>query len=182
MALCREAQDVREERLASDCSPASLHSSLPHVLALCDISASMHKMTQVDFYILESTQDDVSRLACRLTEKAWKEGNRIFIHTSSEAAAAALDKLLWTFRQGSFIPHALASEVDDTVSISIGQGEAPTQPAEVLINCGDNIPAFFNHFDRVLEAVAGDDDSLQAGRARYRDYQTREITPIIHKI
>ncbi len=139
-------------------------------------------MTQVDFYILEKSREDGARLACRLAEKAWKEGNTVFIHTPSEAAAAQLDKLLWTFSQGSFVPHALATEQDEAVSVFIGQGEKPTRATEVLVNCGDGIPDFFAHFERVLEPVAGDDDSLRAGRARYRDYQAREISPIIHKL
>ncbi len=165
----------------NDGSPANARATLRHPCRR-GISASIHKMTQVDFYILESKQDDAVRLACRLAEKAWKEGNTVFIHTSSEAAAAQIDKLLWTFSQGSFVPHALAVEQDNTVSVCVGQGAAPSQAAEVLVNCGDGIPDFFSHFKRILEPVAGDDDSLQAGRSRYRDYQTREITPIIHKL
>jgi len=65
-------------------------------------------MTQVDFYILsDETGTARALLACRLTEKAWKQGHRVYINTASPQQLADLDDLLWTFRAGSFIPHGV---------------------------------------------------------------------------
>ena len=64
-------------------------------------------MAQVDFYIL-GRADEHSRLilACKLAEKAWRLENSIHIHTMSRADAERLDELLWTFRDGSFVPQS----------------------------------------------------------------------------
>ena len=61
---------------------------------------------RVDFYILAAA-DSAARLrfACRLAEKAYHLKHRVHLHTASAAAAADVDDLLWTFRQGSFVPH-----------------------------------------------------------------------------
>ncbi|MBI6634216.1 DNA polymerase III subunit chi, partial [Pseudomonas paralactis] len=49
-------------------------------------------MTQVDFYILPSA-DPLARLdfACKLTEKAWRMGHRIYLHCSDAAQRDELD-------------------------------------------------------------------------------------------
>ena len=49
-------------------------------------------MTQVDFYILPSA-DPSARLdfACKLTEKAWRMGHRIYLHCSDAAQRDDLD-------------------------------------------------------------------------------------------
>ena len=45
-------------------------------------------MTKVDFYILPSA-DPSARLdfACKLTEKAWRMGHRIYLHCSDAGSA-----------------------------------------------------------------------------------------------
>ncbi|MEA2080825.1 MAG: DNA polymerase III subunit chi, partial [Pseudomonadota bacterium] len=65
-------------------------------------------MTQVDFYLLQddSAQNRIS-FACRLADKAYRLGNRVFIHTESAEQSRRLDDLLWTFQQNSFVPHAI---------------------------------------------------------------------------
>ncbi len=66
-------------------------------------------MTRVNFYLLEGSGERACELfACRLAEKAYRMTHRTFIHTPSAAAAGKVDDLLWTFRDGAFVPHTLA--------------------------------------------------------------------------
>ena len=100
-------------------------------------------MTRVDFYILPGGDPHDRRvLACKLTEKAWRQGMKVHIHTRSDAEAEILDKLLWTFRQGSFIPHqkttASAAERED-INVLIG-GEAPAGFRDLVINLSLELP------------------------------------------
>ena len=63
-------------------------------------------MTRVDFYVVSDASPEARlQVAARLTEKAQRQGHSLFINTSSESEAEALDELLWTFRPASFIPH-----------------------------------------------------------------------------
>ena len=71
-------------------------------------------MTQVDFYILESDSEDARlRLACRIVDKATQQDQHVFINSSSDSEAQKLDELLWTFSQGSFIPHKIVRQAGD---------------------------------------------------------------------
>jgi len=61
---------------------------------------------RIDFYVLPDQKDNGrALLACRLADKAYSLGHTVYVLAGSEAQAAALDDLLWTFRQDSFIPH-----------------------------------------------------------------------------
>lgn len=64
---------------------------------------------RVDFYVLAGPKPAARlRFACRLAEKAYRLDHRVHLQTGSAAEAEQLDELLWTFRQGSFVPHELA--------------------------------------------------------------------------
>jgi len=130
-------------------------------------------MTKVDFYILENPTAQ-QQFVCRLAEKAWQRGHRVFIHTANVAQSRQLDDLLWTFRDGSFLPHSLDDAADaDRVSVHIGHSGEPQHHDDVLINLNREVPLFFSRFSRVAEVVAGDEQDKQAGRERFRFYRDR---------
>ena len=63
-------------------------------------------MTEVDFYILGDAGDEPAlRTACRLTQKAWDEGLRVYVLLRTDDEATRMDDMLWTFQQDSFLPH-----------------------------------------------------------------------------
>jgi DNA polymerase-3 subunit chi len=141
-------------------------------------------MTQVDFYILDDPAADArQRFACRLAEKAWQQGNRVYIHTGDPALSSHMDDLLWTFRQGSFVPHGLDEDAEaDEAGVHIGHGEEPRHHDEVLINLGSEIPLFFSRFRRVAEVVDADEENRRAGRERFRFYRDRGYPLESHSI
>lgn len=104
-------------------------------------------MTEIFFYILEDEAANATAyFTCRLTEKAHGEGHRVFIHVADTAQAAALDDMLWQFRQGSFVPHATLEALttdDDLTPVVIGTGEPPAGFDDVLINAGGEVGLFF---------------------------------------
>ena len=65
--------------------------------------------TKIDFYILPSAEPS-ARLdfACKLTEKAWRLGHRVYLHCSDIAQREDLDARLWRFKGESFVPTALS--------------------------------------------------------------------------
>lgn len=141
-------------------------------------------MTHVSFYILTDEQADAQlRFACRLAEKAHGEGHRLYLRVDDAQTGEQLDKLLWTFRQGSFVPHALLSNLaakDDPTPVVIGSGEPPLQLDGVMVNLGSDVPGFFSRFERTLEVVAP--AQRAAARQRYRFYQDRGYPLQTHQI
>ena len=132
-------------------------------------------MTQVDFYVLEqNSSQDKYFLCCRITEKAWKSGNRVMIQAGSEEEARHLDNLLWTFRDQSFIPHSLLPDAElETTPVVIGWGTDARGENDVLINLGKNIPEFFSSFRRVIEVVDSDPGTRETSREHFRYYRDR---------
>ena len=132
-------------------------------------------MTQVDFYILdEQAAGNRYLLACRLAEKIYHQGLRIFIHTESPEEARHMDRLLWTFRQGSFVPHATLEKADPvSTPIIIGSSGEAGEENDVLINLAPQVPNFFSRFKRVVELIDREAKVKTAGRERFRFYRDR---------
>jgi len=141
-------------------------------------------MTQVDFYILKDTQPQACSLfTCKLTEKAYKKGHQVFINTQSDQQLKQLDDLLWTFRDGSFLPHAVyTGAAADAQPILLGNAAAPETASDVLVNLSNDIPSFFSRFSRVAELVGGDEVQRATARERYRFYKDRGYTLSTHNI
>ena len=139
-------------------------------------------MAQVDFYVLDKF-DEHSRytLACKLAEKAWRLENTIHIHTMSQADAERLDELLWTFRDGSFVPHELVSS-GNPAPVSIGYDSNTIESRDLLINLCDEIPAFAATFHRIAELVTSEENCRQKSRERYAIYRDQGHTLEMHKI
>ncbi len=114
----------------------------------------------------------VALLACRLTEKAFLLGHGVYIQAVSEEQTQVLDNLLWTFKQGSFLPHARHPDSEGrTAPILVGHGAEPPTSAQVLINLGTEIPASYQRFERVAELVGPDAVARQQARQRFRAYR-----------
>lgn len=139
---------------------------------------------RVDFYVL-SAADDAARLrfACRLTEKAYHLQHRVHLHTDSPSDAARLDDLLWTFRQGSFVPHEIMREGQPALSpVTIGTGAVPPPPADLLINLAGDVPPFADGYGRIAEIIAGPEAERARGRHRFRHYKQAGREPVTHSI
>ena len=81
--------------------------------------------TEIYFYHLERrTLDDVLPT---LLEKSLKRGWRAAVQAASEERVEALDTLLWTYRQESFLPHGTARD-----------GRAALHP--IYLTAGDDNP------------------------------------------
>lgn len=149
-------------------------------------------MTKVDFYILDGVGASRPEVyLCRLLEKIYLKGHRCYIYQPEPSAAKQLDQLLWTFREGSFIPHQQQSSrsVEQTDQskllnvITIGTEQpADHDDDDVLINMALEVPEFFGRFQRLVEIVGNNTEQKNASRSRYRYYRDRGYPLGTHKI
>jgi DNA polymerase-3 subunit chi len=141
-------------------------------------------MTRVDFYSLkQGSGGDRFLLTCQLVERIFGEGRRIFIHVPSGEEARHLDRLLWTYRQQSFLPHGLMAEADPALTpILIGHEGNPGEEDQVMINLGTEVPSFFARFERLAEPIDHDPAVRAAGRERYRYYRDQGYPLHHHEI
>ncbi len=143
-------------------------------------------MSQIrtDFYLLSGNQADaVWLLACRLLEKAYLRGHRIFVYCDSKADAEHLDELLWTFKIDSFIPHHLQGEgPEPPPPVQIGYDTEPRGFNDILLNLSSSVPSFFTRFRRIIEIIADDDTAKDNGRQHYRHYRRHACALHTHQI
>ena len=152
-------------------------------------------MTKIDFYITNiNTLDDYWNFACRLTEKAFRKQCDVYLHTANEEHMAAVDKLLWTFRPNSFLPHSseISSEISAEMSNKANEDNSkidsaasatgeilvacsgdPRDHHDVLVNLTEQTPECFSRFTRVAEVVMGTDEAKAKSRQRYKYYRDR---------
>ena len=152
-------------------------------------------MTRIDFYILATdTADSQLRLACRIVAKAVQRRQHVFVNAANATDAGTLDNLLWTFSQGSFIPHVVAGQHkaaggDEPVVIGIANSHASADPPDeagehwdLMINLANDVPGFFSRYARVAEVVDADPARRDQGRQRYRFYRERGYTLNTHRV
>lgn len=140
-------------------------------------------MARVDFYVLrQGGEENRWRFACRLADKAYKLDNSIHILAPDQTVAERLDELLWTWHDGSFVPHELVP-ASSGAPVTIGQLFVTRDvAADLLINLCDAVPDTIDAFPRVAEIVTSDEQTRRAGRARYSGYRDRGHTVETHKL
>jgi len=136
------------------------------------VNAGGDFVTRIDFYVIaEDAPNATAVTACRLVEKAHAKGHRVYLHAESDEQARAVDTLLWTFRQNSFIPHEFYGSRDgEWVPVLVGCHPDPQVEPEVLVNLAPTVPAFFSRFRRLVELVGADPDARRRSRERFRYY------------
>jgi DNA polymerase-3 subunit chi len=142
-------------------------------------------MARVDFYLLAAAGESSRQLfACRLAEKAYRLQHTVHIQAADRQHARQLDDLLWTFRDGSFVPHELV-ETDSGAGgapVTIGVGAAEIRPGDLLINLTDAVPERLDSFPRVAEIVTSDEDCRQKSRRRFADYRSQGHSLQTHEL
>lgn len=142
-------------------------------------------MTRVDFYILPDADEDRRQVyLCRLVDKAYRLGHRVWIHVPEATRAAALDDRLWSFNQGSFLPHerAGAEDADPDCPVVLAEAGEPGDARELLVNEDAEVPAFFTRFERVAEVINQDEETRRRGRERYAFYRDGGHELHYHKV
>ena len=138
---------------------------------------------RVDFYLLAKSQPkDCWLLACRLLEKAYQRGHRVFVYCETADDAILLDELLWTYKDDSFIPHTLQGEGSPSPVIQIGYGDNADNFNDILINMSTSIPAFHIRFQRIMEIVLDQDSAKEISRQHYRTYRNQQCELHTHSI
>lgn len=139
---------------------------------------------RVDFYLLANDQPNAHWLvACRLLEKAYFKGHRVFVYCANQRDAELLDDLLWSFKDDSFIPHNLQGEgPEPPPPIHIGYGKEPRGFNDILLNTTDTIPPFYTKFKRVIELVMNSEEKKEQSRMRYKEYRAKGCALYTHDI
>ena len=139
-------------------------------------------MARADFYILKGAATS-ARFSCSIANKAWSQGNSVYIMVNDTDEAHKIDDLLWTYQDVSFLPHARIDELDDReTSVVIGWPGTTPLEADVIINLTESVPECVTQYQRVIEIVAENSRHRDQGRQRYKRYREMGFDMFNHNI
>jgi DNA polymerase-3 subunit chi len=141
---------------------------------------------RVDFYVLKSSAAQQRwAFACRLAEKAYLKDLKIVIVNDTLADARALDELLWTFNERSFVPHKVCLDeqsLDPATPVHLVL-ESPAIPAaDLLVNLAPRLPTQLQRYQRIAEIIDADEERRRQGRERFKAYRDLKFTLETHQI
>lgn len=142
--------------------------------------------SRVDYYLLDTVEPQaLAYYTCRLLNKAFQAGLRIFVLTASPAQSQLMDGLLWTSSDANFIPHALVDTAEagnPLTKICIGHELANAQGFAMLVNMQTAQIIQGEQFDRVAELVSADPAAKSAARKRYAAWRATGAEQNLHPI
>jgi DNA polymerase-3 subunit chi len=123
------------------------------------------------------------------TSRLLRKVNAAGMRTMAVADAATLGQLdiaLWGVSQTDFVPHTGPEGAESVLKRSAvllvpGQPNDSAQCA-VLVNLGEEIPAIFDQFERVIEVVSTHDDDRALARERWKHYTRLGYTIARHDL
>jgi DNA polymerase-3 subunit chi len=124
------------------------------------------------------------RLASREAEKAYLAKQRVVVFSDDAALLPKFDELLWTFGDGTFVPHDVVTRdgAPCDAAVALTTGPLPADHSDVLINLGATVPAFADKFARIAEFLDGRPEVRAAGRERFKVYRGKSIEPQTHNV
>ena len=141
---------------------------------------------RVDFYVLKSAAARQRwAFACRLTEKAYLKDLKIVIVNDTLAEAQALDELLWTFNERSFVPHKVCLDEqsqDPATPVHLVLESAAIPAADLLVNLAPRLPTQLQRYQRIAEIIDADEERRRQGRERFKAYRDLKFTLETHQI
>ena len=125
-------------------------------------------MTEILFYHLEN--QPLERVIPVLLEKTLQRGWRAVVETGSRERAEALDATLWTYRDDSFLPHAIAGEPNDGEQpILITTDAGNPNAANVRFFVDRAVPKSADGYQRIVYLFSGHDpDAVAEARIAWK--------------
>lgn len=131
-------------------------------------------MTEVSFYHLLHTP--LERALPKLIEKVLESGARAVIRTGSAERAEALNSVLWTYDQDSFVPHGTARDGNaEEQPVWITPEDENPNGADILVLTDGAVAADITGYRRCLEMFDGrDETAVTDARRRWTDYKAAD--------
>lgn len=126
-------------------------------------------MTRVEFVKLE--RPERAAVLCELADEFFMQGQRVLVVVQDENQGVTLDRFMWTWRKGSFVPHVYDNGAVDCIDepVVITSREENPNGARVLVQGRPCTADFVRQFDLAIDfAELYDEDLKMASRQRYK--------------
>jgi len=123
-----------------------------------------------------------ARHLCELADEFFAQGYRVLVLVEDDNQGVTLDRFMWVWKKGSFLPHAYDNGtlecLDEPVVITAREENA--NGAQVLIAGRQCALEFARQFQVVIDFAAVYDEELRAvARERFRAYREAGFAPVM---
>ena len=131
-------------------------------------------MTEIWFYHLE--QQTLDQVLPNLLEKTLQRGWRAVVQSGSQERLKAIDALLWTYREDSFLPHGTRRDGDPAMQpIYLTEEEENPNAADIRFFIEGAPIGSAEGYQRVVYLFdGGDGHALDNARAAWKDVKASE--------
>jgi DNA polymerase-3 subunit chi len=134
-------------------------------------------MSKKNVLFLELATANKNSFVCDVAEKLYGDGKSITIFCKEINTATLLDRLLWSWKQDSFIPHSVINEpqdfIEESVILTTNLNFKPQTDALILFN-----PApedYFSQYSFIIDfAEVYDNQKRLESRERYKKLRDNE--------
>ncbi|MFO7982492.1 MAG: DNA polymerase III subunit chi [Desulfuromonadales bacterium] len=129
-------------------------------------------MTRVDFVRLKKPEK--ARHLCELAERYFQKGQRSLVSVLDDNQGVTLDRFMWTWKKGSFVPHCFDNGAVECLEdpVAIVTEESNPNNASILIMGKPLDMEFMRQFEHVFDfAELYDDELAQQSRKRFAAYR-----------
>jgi DNA polymerase-3 subunit chi len=131
-------------------------------------------VTEVLFYHLEN--QPLERVVPVLLEKTLERGWKAVVETGSGERAQALDAVLWTYRDDSFLPHGVAGQATDSLQpVLFTTATDNPNSAAVRFFVDRAVPRDVQDYQRIVYLFSGHDpDAVAEARVAWKALSTAD--------
>ena len=138
-------------------------------------------MAKIRFVKLE--RPEKAKLLCQLAAEHFAAGRRVLICVQDDNQAVALDRFMWIWDKGGFLPHAFCNGSVECLEEPIVISVRETNPngASVLIMGQPCSSEFIRRFELAIDFAEVHDKQLaEQARARFRSYRHAGFEPQLY--
>ncbi len=136
----------------------------------------------MNLYFVETTVAEQRETLCRWTERFYDEKRKVQIIVDSTQAAQFIDQMLWSFSQGSFIPHLIFSPATGShpmESVLLVIGEHRIAGFDTVLCDAFASLEFMQQFETVVHFILRDDqEKCQESRVLWQKVRDLGLQPV----
>ena len=137
-------------------------------------------MARPNIEFIKLKKPEKARFLCELAAEFFEQGQRVLITVNDDNQGVTLDRFMWTWHKGSFVPHCFDNGAVDCLDepVVITLDERNGNGAPVLIMGKPCSVDFLRQFKQVIDfAETYDDALLKDSRSRFVSYREAGFEP-----
>lgn len=135
-------------------------------------------MTKVEFIRLRKPEK--AKHLCELADHYFQAGKRVLVTVLDDNQGVTLDRFMWIWQKGSFVPHSYDNGAVDCLDepVVIATDERNPNGARILIMGKPCSPSFIRQFEVAIDfAELYDDQLAEEARRRFARYREAGLDP-----